>query len=328
MSYYVGKNVLITGGTGSIGSKVVCKLLEAGVGKAVVLSRTESGHERLDRTIAQHFGSIKCIASDVVEHRIGDVRNYQTVYEAAMDCSIVFHVAAMKYVPFCEDNPFESVQTNVIGAQNVRNACINCGVDKVIVVSTDKAANPRGIMGMTKYIQEQLFLKPKMPTTVAVITRFGNVLGSEGSVVWKFKEQYERGARIMITNPEMKRFVMTPDDAANLIMWAGIQGLNNEIVVKRMKMCTIIDLAKAIAPLAAFEIIGVRRGEKVEETLFNTDELESAVFVESVLDGGVIVVSLGQFSTDEKLRQELISNNEPMMTIDEIREMLVKAEVL
>lgn len=322
--FYLNKSVLVTGGTGSIGSHIVCKLLSLGASRIVVLGRTESKHEKLDQMIATRGFSN---ATERVIHRIGDIRDYQTVYEVATGCDIVFHVAAMKYVPYCEDHPFEAAQTNIMGAQNVRNTCINCGVDRVVVVSTDKAANPRGVMGMTKYIQEQLFLKPQTPITSVVVTRFGNVLGSEGSVVWKFKEQNERTGMITITDPEMRRFVMTPSDAANLVLWAGVYGLSGEVIVKRMKMCRIGDLAKAVAPSATVKIIGIRQGEKVEETLFNDDELDSAMLIDGELGDGVIAIG-DCVRENAVLYRSLAIDDERMMTVDELRIMLVEAGVL
>lgn len=260
-----GKKILVTGGTGSIGKFVVERLLNADAEKVVVLGRTESKHDKLLQIIhKRHHYRLEC--------RIGDVRNYQTVIDAMSGCDSVFHIAAMKYVPACEENVIEAVRTNILGAQNIRDACVNSGVSKVVVVSTDKAAEPRGIMGMTKYIQERLFVNPAMPKTKVVTTRFGNVLGSEGSVVWKFKDQGDKNENITLTSEKMCRFVMTPNQAAELVVWAGMFGNDGDIVIRDMPLCRIIDLAKVIAPNSVIEITGVRPGEKLDETLLNLDE--------------------------------------------------------
>ena len=234
--FYSGKKILVTGGTGSIGSRVVLQLLKYGASRVTVLGRTEYKHDKLRRAIADAG-----FAEHRVKHRIGDVGNFHSVYETTFGCDLVFHIASMKYVPQCEDNVFAAVKTNILGAQNVRDACVNQDVKQVVVVSSDKAAKPISVMGMTKYIQERIFTHPPMPTTSAIVTRFGNVIGSEGSVVWLFKKQADAGKSITLTDPNMTRFMMSLEEGARLVVWAGVFGLNGNLVVKQMKIGLISD---------------------------------------------------------------------------------------
>lgn len=281
--FYAGKKILVTGGTGSIGSRVVLRLLQHDAAQVVVLGRTEFKHERLNQ-----FVELRGLTTRRLQHRIGDVSNYQAIYEAAYECDFVFHIASMKYVPQCEDNVFAAVQTNILGAQNVRNACVNQNVKQVVVVSSDKAAKPVSVMGMTKYLQERVFTHPPMPATTAIVIRFGNVLGSEGSVVWTFKRQADAGESITLTDPDMTRFMMSLKEGADLVVWAGVYGLNGNLVVKQMKIGRISDLAALISPTSKIHVIGIRPGEKVEETLLNDDELKYAVIAKTEI-GNVII---------------------------------------
>ncbi len=272
MEFYGGRRVLVTGGTGSIGARLVERLLENGA-QVWVLSRDENLQHLLWHRMLEKFNAIGEMPK--MRLRIGDVRNRQTVGEAARGIEIVFHTAAMKHVNFCENNPWEAVQTNILGAQNVREACLDVGVGVVVVVSTDKAADPAGVMGETKHLQERLFLASEMLATRAVVTRFGNVLGSAGSIVWKFKEQIAKGGYLTVTDPEMLRFVMTPQQATELVLWAGARAPHKTIVTRQMVSASLETLIKALADGRDYQFIasGPRPGEKREEVLFSEAEL-------------------------------------------------------
>lgn len=317
MDFYKGKVVLVTGGTGSIGSVVVDKLIKAGAERVVVFSRTDDKRLRLDSSLLS-----KGVLSSTVKYVTGDVRDYESVCEAAYGCDVVIHVAAMKYIPSCQNYPYEAVLTNIVGAYNVRSACFANDVDTVVVVSTDKAACPQSVMGMTKFLQEQVFLHPDLTGVRTVIVRFGNVLGSEGSVVWKFKYHVQNNTPIPITDKAMVRYVMTPTQAADLVLWAGANANHNNIVVKDMPKCYIIDLAAAMIPdgvsLPITEV-GIRNGEKLDEVLLNWEEQEKLQYANDL--GGIGVIGQERVDWPAKLESRFLS-------IQAIRTLLVEAGVL
>lgn len=315
---YQNASVLVTGGTGSIGSIVVKQLLEQGVSKVGIYSRDETLQWELSRSIDDTR----------VDFIIGDVRDKSRLRDVMSGYSIVIHAAAMKHVPACEKNVWEAIAINVIGAQNVREAAIDAGVNRVVVVSTDKAAEPSGIMGMTKHLQERLFLDSSMGTTEVVVTRFGNVLGSRGSVVWTFLKQAKLGHKITLTNPDMKRFVMTPQDAANLVVWAGAYARDKTIIVKQMPACTVFDLAVTIAgDSIPFEVIGNRPGEKDEEILFNNSEWPRSYFCHSAIGDLGVVTRLEPLPHAYDMKA-LFAIDRKILTVMEIRDMLIVAGVL
>ena len=196
------KNILITGGTGSFGHQIVSQLLKFQPNKIVVFSRDEKKQYDMQNEFKEYL--------DILEFIIGDVRDYTSIYDATKNIDIVYHAAALKQVPNSENHPFEAVKTNVIGAENVRRASIENGVEVVVAVSTDKAVKPINVMGMTKAIQERLMLNPTNGKwdTKFICVRYGNVIGSRGSVIPFFKERIEKGEFLPITNYEMTRFLL------------------------------------------------------------------------------------------------------------------------
>lgn len=268
MSAVDGKTILITGGTGSFGKSCVKKLLSEHKPKAVrVFSRDELKQWEMRREFAD---------DPRLRFLIGDVRDAMRVRRATEGVDVVIHAAAMKQVPACEYNPMEAIKTNVDGAMNVINACLDNDVPKVIALSTDKAASPVNLYGATKLCSDRLFIQsnsyrgPKRRTTFSVV-RYGNVLGSRGSVIPLFRRQKEKG-ELTITDKRMTRFWITLSQAVDLVLTSLEIMQGGEMFVPKIPSMKIIDLAKTIAPDASCRIIGIRPGEKLHECLITKEE--------------------------------------------------------
>lgn len=280
-----GKRVLITGGTGSLGKVLVRRLLSNEIGqpeKIIVLSRDEAKQHQM-RLDYQHLYA----ATDEVIYRnfqqrlafrIGDVRDYASVCAALRDIDIVFNAAALKQVPTCEYFPIEAVNTNVLGPQNIVRAIrdLRLPIETVVGVSTDKAVKPVNVMGMTKALQERVFAQGNLeaPDTRFIIVRYGNVLASRGSVVPLFHEQIRSGGPVTITDPQMTRFLLSLDDAVDLIFAALASANRGEIYIPRVPSARIVDVAKALIGARAIktEVTGIRPGEKLHEILITEEE--------------------------------------------------------
>lgn len=278
-----GKTVLVTGGTGSIGSEIVRQVLQYDPKMVRVLSRTE----HMQYALAQELGGLPNLVCF-----IGDVRNAERLNRAAVEADVIFHVAAMKHVPLCEFNPFEAVETNVIGAQNVVNAAINNRVKQVVAISTDKAVNPMNVMGGTKLLAEKLFTSAHhyagVSGTKFACVRFGNVLGSRGSVVPSWIAQIRKGRPVTLTDPDMTRFFLSIPQAVGLVFKAMRRMVGGEIFILKMPVLRMGDLADAVVERFAPEygrdpvtveraLIGVRPGEKMYEMLMSEDEAAIAL---------------------------------------------------
>lgn len=266
---FEGATILITGGTGSWGHELVRQLLPLKPKEIIIYSRNESNQVAMSRSL-QH---------PAVRFCIGDIRDRSAITEASKGADYIFHLAALKHVPVCEDQPYEALKTNVIGTQNVIEAAIENRVQKVLYLSTDKAANPSNFYGMTKAIGEKLItyanIVPSQTTFVCV--RSGNVLGTSGSVVHLFTEQIRKQGRIGITDKRMTRFFLTVQDAVHLLFKAMEDSVGGEIFVMAMPTCRILDLAEVLAEAHGrrnVEIveIGTRPGEKIHEILFSEYE--------------------------------------------------------
>lgn len=266
------KVLLITGGTGSFGNAVLDKFLETDIKEIRIFSRDEKKQE--DMRIKYHSDKIKFI--------IGDIREYKSIYNALKGVDYVFHAAALKQVPTCEFFPVEAVKTNVLGAENVLDASIERGVKKVIVLSTDKAAYPISAMGMCKALMEKVAIAKGRDNKDTIIcrTRYGNVMGSRGSVIPLFLKQVEENKPITITNPNMTRFMMSLDEAVNLVLYAFEHGKQGDLFVQKSSSVTIDTLAKAIKKIknsdVPIEYIGTRHGEKDSEVLITKEEMPFA----------------------------------------------------
>lgn len=264
------KTVLVTGGTGSFGQRFVATVLQAPVKKVIVFSRDELKQYEM----AQSFDDPR------IRFFIGDVRDKDRLYRAFDAVDIVVHAAALKQVPAAEYNPFEAIKTNIIGAQNVIEASIDCGVEKIIALSTDKAANPINLYGATKLASDKLFVAAnayvgERKTRFAVV-RYGNVVGSRGSVVPLFL-RLKRTGRLPITDPKMTRFWITLDQGVRFVLASLERMHGGEIFVPKIPSMHVVDLAKAICPECEQEIIGIRPGEKIHETMITEDDARRTV---------------------------------------------------
>ena len=276
MTSLVSKTVLITGGTGSFGRTVTRKLLEDGeVSKVIIFSRDEKKqHEmRLEFKDAR------------LDFEIGDIRDERRISRAMQGVDLVFHAAALKHVPACEFFPMEAVKTNIIGTDNVIDAAQSCGVEKVVVLSTDKAAYPINAMGCSKMMMEKIMIARSLHknddnTTILCGVRYGNVLFSRGSVLPLFFNQITNGDVVTVTNPDMTRFLMPLGDAVELVLHALREGKRGDIFIHKAKAASIDKVAKACMLVAGkevpVEVIGVRGGEKQHETLATYEELTRA----------------------------------------------------
>lgn len=267
-----GKSILVTGGTGSFGHQIVRDLLRFSPACIHIYSRDEKKQYDMAMAHRQHKN---------LRFNIGDVRNLERTRDAMRGVDIVFNAAALKQVPNCEYAPFEAVETNIVGANNVRRAAIEAGVRTVVSISTDKAVKPVNVMGMTKAIQERIMLDPSYldNKTRFMCVRYGNVLGSRGSVVPFFCNQIQNGLPLSVTNPAMTRFQLTLAESVKLVLWATVEGEGGDLWVRKMPACNVLDLAKALAfgicgredyPV---EIVGMRPGEKVHEVLVSEEEM-------------------------------------------------------
>ncbi|MGE8033504.1 UDP-N-acetylglucosamine 4,6-dehydratase (inverting) [Lysinibacillus sp. NPDC093692] len=270
MNVLKNKTVLVTGGTGSFGKKFIHKALTLGVKKIIVFSRDELKQYEMK----QEFHD------DRIRFFIGDVRDKDRLYRAFNGVDIVIHAAAMKHVDACEYNPFEAVKTNIHGAQNIIEAAIDCGVEKVIALSTDKACSPVNLYGATKLASDKLFVAANAyvgdkKTSFAVV-RYGNVAGSRGSVVPFFKKIKKTGT-LPVTDERMTRFWITLDQGVQFVLDNLERMHGGEIFVPKIPSMRVIDLAKAIAPECKIEIVGIRPGEKLHEAMIMEDDARHTV---------------------------------------------------
>ena len=271
---FADKILMITGGTGSFGNAVLSRFLETNVREIRIFSRDEKKQE--DMRIALNHPKLKFY--------IGDVRSYDSVFQAMKGVNYVFHAAALKQVPSCEFYPMEAVRTNVLGAENVMNAAIANGVERVVVLSTDKAVYPINAMGLSKAMMEKLMVaKARMRSegeTVLCATRYGNVMASRGSVIPLFVSQIKGGKPLTITDPLMTRFLMSLEESVDLVLYAFKHGAQGDIFVQKAPASTVEVLAHALKDLFSQEseirVIGTRHGEKLYESLISREEMAKA----------------------------------------------------
>lgn len=266
------KTILITGGTGSLGQALTKRLLEMDVRAVRIFSRNESRQIQMESKFQD----------ERLRFLIGDVRDYQRLEMALEDVDIVFHTAALKHVPKIEYNPFESIKTNVIGSQNVIDACLKRNVERAVCIGTDKAVSPLNTYGSTKLLMEKLFvaannyLNREKYRTIFLAVRYGNVLGSSGSVIPKFIEQIKANKPVTITDPKMTRFSITMNEALDFILNSVKIAKGSEIFVPKLRAYNIVDVKNALTELlsdTSEKIMGIRTGEKLHETLINEDEI-------------------------------------------------------
>lgn len=276
-----GKKILVTGGTGSLGNQIINFIVEEGYKpeKLIVLSRDENKQYHM-----------KNLLSNVpfLKFELGDIRDYDRMLEVTRGVDVILHAAALKHVPPSEEEPLEFIKTNVLGAENIIKASIQNKVPVVLGIGTDKLVKPTNVYGMTKALQEKLMLaaNDKQDTTKFICVRYGNVLGSRGSVVPFFKEKIENNEPLPITDPNMTRFLLRLKDAVDLIFYSIKEGKGGEVFVKKMPAATNLDLAKAMGkalsgnPDYPIEIVGIRPGEKIHELLVSEDEIYCCIELE------------------------------------------------
>ena len=279
MGIFENKTLLITGGTGSFGHAVLNRFLDTDIGEIRVFSRDEKKQDDMRHDFQVRMPEV----ADKIKFYIGDVRDLASLKNAMHGVDYIFHAAALKQVPSCEFFPMEAVKTNVIGTDNVLTAAIEAGVQSVICLSTDKAAYPVNAMGTSKAMMEKVVVAKSRTTnhTKICCTRYGNVLCSRGSVVPLWIDQIKAGKPITITEPTMTRFVMSLEEAVDLVLFAFEKGQSGDILVQKAPACTIETLARAVTELFApgheIKVIGIRHGEKVYETLLTNEECANAL---------------------------------------------------
>ncbi|WP_367363837.1 polysaccharide biosynthesis protein [Candidatus Tisiphia endosymbiont of Nedyus quadrimaculatus] len=333
---FVNKILMITGGTGSFGNTVMKRLLESDIKEIRIFSRDEKKQE--DMRIAFNNPKLKFY--------IGDVRNYDSIYYAMKNVNYVFHAAALKQVPSCEFYPMEAVRTNVLGAENMMNAAVANGVERIVVLSTDKAVYPINAMGLSKAMMEKLLIaKARMSSkgdTVLCCTRYGNVMASRGSVIPLFVNQIKEGKPLTITDPNMTRFLMSLEDSVNLVLYAFEHGQQGDIFVQKAPAATIEVLAHAIKELFnannEIRLIGVRHGEKIYESLVSSEEMVKAEdlgnyyripadnrdlnYSKFFIEGDLNVASLTDYTSSNTERLNIEQVKKLLLTLDFIKEQL------
>ena len=330
---FSGKTLLITGGTGSFGNAVLNRFLETDIGEIRIFSRDEKKQDDMRHEYQARYPAV----SDKIKFYIGDVRDLQSLKNAMYGVDFIFHAAALKQVPSCEFFPLEAVKTNVFGTDNMLTAAIEAGVRSVICLSTDKAAYPVNAMGTSKAMMEKVAVAKARTTkhTKICCTRYGNVLCSRGSVVPLWIDQIRKGEPITITEPAMTRFVMSLEEAVDLVLFAFGHGESGDILVQKAPACTIETLARATKALfdrsdkIPVKVIGIRHGEKMYETLLTNEEGAHAIDL-----GNFYRVPADQrdlnydkyFKTGDAQRnplKEFTSSNTRLMTVDEVKDKLL-----
>ena len=280
MSLFTNKTLMITGGTGSFGNAVLNRFLGTDIGEIRIFSRDEKKQDDMRHAFQAKMPEV----ADKIKFYIGDVRDLQSVKNAMHGVDYIFHAAALKQVPSCEFFPMEAVRTNVIGTDNVLTAAIDEGVKSVICLSTDKAAYPINAMGITKAIEEKIAVARSRNSgrTKICCTRYGNVMCSRGSVIPLWIDQIRKGQPITVTEPSMTRFIMSLEEAVDLVLFAFEHGENGDLLIQKAPACTIGTQARAVCELfggkpADIKVIGIRHGEKMYETLLTNEECAKAV---------------------------------------------------
>ena len=326
------KILMITGGTGSFGNAVLQRFLNSDFTEIRIFSRDEKKQE--DMRIALNNKKVKFY--------IGDVRNYDSVYEAMNGVDYVFHAAALKQVPSCEFYPMEAVRTNVLGADNVMSAAIERNVKRVVVLSTDKAVYPINAMGISKAMMERLMVaKARMRRpgeTVLCATRYGNVMASRGSVIPLFIDQMKQGKDLTVTDPSMTRFLMSLEDSVDLVLHAFEHAEQGDIFVQKAPASTVQDLAEALKELfqsdIKIKIIGTRHGEKLYESLLSREEMAKAESIERYYRVPMDDRDLNydkffvDGETDVSSLEDYTSHNTTRLDVAQVKELLMKLEFI
>lgn len=339
MSLFAGKTLMITGGTGSFGNAALSRFLQTDIGEIRIFSRDEKKQDDMRHEYQVKFPEVAV----EIKFFIGDVRDIQSVRNAMNGVDYIFHAAALKQVPSCEFFPMEAVKTNVIGTENVLTAAIEAGVKSVICLSTDKAAYPVNAMGVTKALEERVAVAKSRTVspdkTKICCTRYGNVMCSRGSVIPLWIEQIKNGNPITITDPNMTRFIMSLEEAVELVLFAFENGESGDIMVQKAPACTIRTQAEAVCELFGgkkedIKIIGIRHGEKMYETLLTNEECAKAVdmgnFYRVPADNRGL--NYDKYFTDGDAKRntltEFNSNNTRLLNVEEVKEKLLSLQYI
>ena len=337
MSLFTDKILLITGGTGSFGNAVLSRFLQTDIGEIRILSRDEKKQDDMRHEYQERYPE----HAEKIKFYIGDVRDYNSLVNAFRGVDYVFHAAALKQVPSCEFYPMEAVKTNIIGSDNVISACVENRIKKAVFLSTDKAAYPVNAMGMTKAVMEKNVIARSRQMLdgdpVLCLTRYGNVMGSRGSVIPLFSQQIDEGKRPTVTNPAMTRFMMTLDDAVDLVLYAFEHGNQGDLFVQKAPAATIETLVNAVLELKnsdlGYSVIGTRHGEKLYEVLVTEEEMLRAEELPGFFRVPADNRDLNYDNYFSKGSRELAkmsrytSHNTKMLNVDEMKELLLKIGV-
>ena len=330
---FTGKTLLITGGTGSFGNAVLNRFLATDIGEIRIFSRDELKQDDMRHYYQREYPEY----ANKLKFYIGDVRDKQSIDKAMYGVDFIFHAAALKQVPSCEFFPIEAVKTNVLGTENLLQSAVDHGVKKVICLSTDKAAYPVNAMGTSKAMMEKVIVAKARTIspekTTICCTRYGNVLCSRGSVVPLFISQIKEGKPLTITEPSMTRFVMSLEEAVELVVYAFQNAESGDIMVQKAPACTIEVLAQAVKEIFGSKeetkIIGIRHGEKMYETLLTNEECANALDMGNFyrVPSDKRGLNYDKYFTDGNIKRaelsEFNSNNTELMTVEEVKEKLL-----
>ena len=337
MSLFANKTLMITGGTGSFGNAVLNRFLRTDIGEIRVFSRDEKKQDDMRHEFQVKMPEV----ADKIKFYIGDVRDLASLKNAMHGVDYIFHAAALKQVPSCEFYPVEAVKTNVLGTENVLTAAIDAGVENVVCLSTDKAAYPVNAMGTSKAMMEKVIVAKSRTTDTTKIccTRYGNVMCSRGSVIPLWIDQIRNGSPITITDGSMTRFIMSLDEAVDLVLFAFEHGEPGDILVQKAPACTIQTQAEAVCELfggdkSNIKVIGIRHGEKMYETLLTNEECAHAVdmgnFYRVPCDKRGLNYDkyFSQGDTKRNPLTEFNSNNTQLLTVEETKAKIASLEYI
>ena len=338
MSLFANKTLLITGGTGSFGNAVLNQFLKTDIGEIRIFSRDEKKQDDMRHDFQAKMPKV----AGKIKFLIGDVRDLASCKNAMYGVDYIFHAAALKQVPSCEFFPIEAVKTNVIGTENVLTAAIEAGVSNIICLSTDKAAYPVNAMGTSKAMMEKVIVAKSRTVspdkTKITCTRYGNVMCSRGSVIPLWIEQIKAGNPITITDPDMTRFIMSLDEAVDLVLFAFENGVSGDILVQKAPACTIGNLAQAVKELFnskdKIKVIGIRHGEKMYETLLTNEECANATdmgyFYRVPCDKRDLNYNkyFNEGDMERNILTEFNSNNTELLTVEQVKDKLLTLEYI
>ena len=330
MSLFKNKTLLITGGTGSFGNAVLNRFLATDIGEIRIFSRDEKKQDDMRHEFQVRMPEV----AEKIKFYIGDVRDIQSVRNAMHGVDYIFHAAALKQVPSCEFFPIEAVKTNVLGTENVLTAAIEAGVKNIVCLSTDKAAYPVNAMGTSKAMMEKVIVAKSRTVdpekTKICCTRYGNVMCSRGSVIPLWIDQIRSGNPITLTDPKMTRFIMSLDEAVDLVLFAFEHGKSGDILVQKAPACTIQTQAEAVCELfggdkSTIKVIGIRHGEKMYETLLTNEECANAIdmgnFYRVPCDKRGLNYDkyINKGDTERNTLTEFNSNNTKLLSVEETK---------